>query len=256
MDSPDNERQAIVDYLAHEAHDEAVQHLEKVVTERVMSRDIDVWDVHTDKHRWWVITHPMNLYLQEQFPSLDVALSFHVGLMARVMERRERTAPNEQADRFPAAWRKWEQAGEALNEANEVEDFQSVGMRCRESLIAFVQEAAAVVTQLPDGGPPKAGDFKGWTELIGDAIAAGASAERRRGYLKSTAKSTWELVNWLTHASSAAPFDAYFAHNATGHMLSAWSLSILRYELGAPDRCPRCHSYRKGRIASIPKTVT
>ena len=42
---------------------------------------------------------------------MDVALSFHVGLTTRVMERSERVAPDEQAERFTKAWRKWEQAG-------------------------------------------------------------------------------------------------------------------------------------------------
>jgi hypothetical protein len=40
---------------------------------------------------------------------------------------------------MPDAWRRWEQAGEALNEAEEAEDFQSVGMRCRECLIVMVR---------------------------------------------------------------------------------------------------------------------
>ena len=244
MESPDEERQYIVDYLANEAPDESVEQLEKVATERVLGRDMDVWDVHTDKHRWWVITQPTNLYLQEQFPSMDIALSFHVGLMTRVMERRERTAPDEQGERFPAAWRKWEQAGDALSEAREAEDFQAVGMRCREALIAFVQEAAGVVPQQRPTELPKASDFKGWAELIADEIAGGGSSERRRAYLKSAAKTTWDLVSWLTHAGSATPFDAYFAHMGTGHVLSSWSLSILRHEHEAPDRCPRCRSYQ------------
>ena len=90
MESPDRERQYIVDYMASQAGDETVEHLEKVASERMLGRDIDVWDVHTDVNRWWVITEPANLYLQAQFPSMDIALSFHVGLIARVMERRDR----------------------------------------------------------------------------------------------------------------------------------------------------------------------
>jgi hypothetical protein len=242
--SSDRERQHIVDYLADQAPDETVEHLEKVKSERVLGRRIDVWDVHTDKERWWVITAPTNLYSHRQFPSLEVALSFHVGLTARVMEREERTAPSEQATRFPRAWRKWEQAGEALAEADEADESQAVGMRCRESLLAWTREAASIAR--PDSGttPPKASDFNGWAESIANTIAAGSSAERRRSYLKSAAKSTWELVNWLTHAGSATRFDAYFAHMATGHVLSSWSLAILHIELGVPEQCPRCSSYR------------
>jgi hypothetical protein len=244
MESSERERQYIVNYTASQASDETVEHLEKVASERVLGRDIDVWDVHTNIDRWWIITAPTNLYSQEQFPSMDVALSFHLGLTARVMERSERAAPDEQAEHFPIAWRKWEQAGEALNKANEAEDFQAVGMRCRESLIAFAREASSVV-KLDDKAPlVKASDFKGWSELIANTIAAGASAKRRRNYLKSAAKSTWEFVNWLTHADTATRFDSYFAFQATGHVLSSWSLSLLRFEHGDQDRCPRCGSYK------------
>jgi hypothetical protein len=36
--------------------EEKVLHAEKVAHERAMGRDHDVWDVHTDKDRWWVVT--------------------------------------------------------------------------------------------------------------------------------------------------------------------------------------------------------
>ncbi len=117
-------------------------------------------------------------------------------------------------------------------------------MRCRESLIAFAREASSVV-ELDDKAPlPKGERLQGRSKLITNTIAAGASAERRRGYLKSAAKSTWDLVNWLTHAGNATGFDSYFAFQATGHVLSSWSLSLLRFKHGDPDRCPRCSSYR------------
>ncbi len=244
MKSSDHERQFIVDYMASQATDWTVEHLEQVASERVLGRKHDVWDVHTTTGRWWVITEPTNLYSQAQFPSMDIALSFHIGLMTRVMERYERSAPEEQANQFVRAWRKWEQAGEALNEADEAEEFQAIGMRCRESLITFAQEAAKRVVVDPTVPAPKASDFVGWSDLITNLLASGASADRRRGYLKSAAKSTWELVNWLTHASTATRFDAYFTFKATGHVISAYSLAVLRFELGVPDRCPNCTSYK------------
>lgn len=243
IDTQDRERQYIVDYLASQAPDEVVEHLEKVKSERVLGRWIDVWDVHTNKDRLWVITAPTNLYLQGQFPSLEIALSFHVGLTARVSERQDRTARPEQAARFAKAWRAWEQAGEALNEADEAEEFQAVGMRCRQSLLAFVKEAASLAPASVKA-LPKAGDFVGWSDLLADTIAAGSSAERRRGYLKSIAGSTWELVNWLTHAESASQFEAHFSYMATEHTLSSWSVALMRFEFGVPDRCPKCASYR------------
>ncbi len=81
------EAQAIKEYVGSQARDEIVLHLEKVASERIFGRDHDVWDVHTDKERWWVVTEPTNLYSQRLMPSLDYTLSFHIGLMARVAAR-------------------------------------------------------------------------------------------------------------------------------------------------------------------------
>ncbi len=65
MENSERERQYIVDYIASQASDEIVKHLEKVASERVLGRNIDVWDVHTGINRWWIITAPTNLYSQE-----------------------------------------------------------------------------------------------------------------------------------------------------------------------------------------------
>lgn len=252
MDSPEHEKQVIVDYMAVRVDDESVEHLEKVASESVLGQRHDVWDVHTDKKRWWAITGPTNVYLQDQFPSMDVALSFHIGLMARVMAQSEFAAPSEEAQRFAAVSRRWEQAGEALQNSMEAEEFQAVGMRCREGLIAFVKEASSVVI-IPEGiTRPKGADYVGWSELIADTIASGPSAERRRGYLKSVAKSTWELVNWLTHAGNATRLDGEIALNATEQALFVFSMSFIRFERGEPERCPECHSYK---IADVDKHV-
>ena len=62
-----------------------VEHVEKLTSEYVLGRQYDVWDAHTNEGRWWVITPFTNLYSQEQIGSMDIALSFHIGLMSRVL---------------------------------------------------------------------------------------------------------------------------------------------------------------------------
>src|SRR5688572_1442627 len=57
--------------------EETVTHVEKVKTEHVLGDAYEIWDVSTDKDRWWVITNPTNLYSLKTFPSLDYTLSFH-----------------------------------------------------------------------------------------------------------------------------------------------------------------------------------
>jgi hypothetical protein len=76
--------------MASQAPDLTVEFLQKVYVENIISHQHAVWDVRTNVDRWWVITNPTNLYSQDQFPNMDLALTFHVGLCLRV-PRSERT---------------------------------------------------------------------------------------------------------------------------------------------------------------------
>lgn len=82
---------------------------------------------------------------------------------------------------------------------DEAETFQSVGVRVRECLVSVVGETRDD-DLVPDGQtPPKASDFKGWTDLLVNRLAAGESAARPRSYLKKKlAVETWEYVQ-LAH---------------------------------------------------------
>ncbi len=240
----EHEERAVREYIELEARDEIVMHAEKLHSETVLGRRVDVWDVHTDKGRWWVLTNPTNLYSQDHFPSMDYLVSFHVGLMARVAERQDRAVPPAWGERAAGAWRRWTQAVEALDDAQEAEDFQAVGMRCRECLLDFIR-AIADESMIPAGNEvPKLGDFLHWSEYVADTIAHGSSAERVRGYLRANAKATWELVNWVTHATNAVLHDARLAVDATESVLAAFTETLLRHETNTPERCPRCGSYR------------
>jgi hypothetical protein len=241
----DKETQEIKDYVEWQAHgEEKVLHAEKVASERIVGRQHDVWDVHTDKERWWVVTGPTNLYSQTLMPSLDYTLSFHIGLMARVEARREPEGSEAEQEFLRVTNRKMVQASEAFDQADEAEEFQAVGMRCRECLMALVNELTER-SDLSEGEDlPKAGDFLAWIEKIANALAPGGSAEYIRGYLKSTAERAWRLVNWLTHANNATRNDAELALSATSHVISNYASSVLKRNIAAPERCGRCNSYR------------
>lgn len=233
-------------YLEWQAKDEKVEHAERVATEFVLGRRLDAWDVYTDKRRWWVITSPTNLYSQELFPSLDYTLSFHVGVTARMMSEPDPGVPVMEQALMASAWRRWEQATEALDEAEEAEDFQSVGMRCRESLVAMAKEVAEL-EMVPEGETePKRGDFIGWAELIADHLAHGQSAKEVRGYLKATSRSGWQLACWLTHATGAMRADAVLVVEVTQHILATFGTALFRHTYGIPERCGLCGSYKIG----------
>lgn len=88
MESPPDEQLAIKEYLYSEFDEDLeIEHVEKLTSEFVLGHEYDVWDAHTNEGRWWVITNPTFLYSQDTIKSMDVALSFHIGLMLRVQTR-------------------------------------------------------------------------------------------------------------------------------------------------------------------------
>lgn len=241
----ENEALEIKQYVEWQAHgEERVLHVEMVASERIFGRQHDVWDVHTDKERWWVVTGPTNLYSQTLMPSLDYTLSFHIGLMARVAARREPEGSEAEQEFLLVTNRKMVQASEAFDQADEAEEFQAVGMRCRECLLAMVRELTSGTDIAEGQNLPKVADFPAWNERIANAVSPGSSAEHARGYLKSTGDRAWRLVNWLTHAANATRSDADLALSVTSHVINNYALSVLRRKIEAPERCSRCMSYR------------
>jgi hypothetical protein len=253
----DEETRQIADYVEWQARGkERVTHAEKIATERAAGQKYEAWDVHTDKERWWVITPPTNLYSQKLFPSLDYTISFHIGLMARVMSKREPAgAPVEQA-LLRAEWRRWEQAAQALDQADEVEEIQAVGMRCRECLIAMVKRLGRIRISSPGVVPrgqdaPKGSDVVHWCELIADYVAQGSSASEVRGYLKAISSSAWQLVNRVTHSSTVTKHDGEIAIKATEHVLEMFAQAVFRRICGPVVQCPDCGSW-KIRFKEVP----
>lgn len=254
LKDPEHQRTAISDYVEWQVNkgadtDYKVVHLERIKSETVLGTEHVAWDVHTDEPgRWWVITGPTNLYSQQAFPSLDYTMSFHVGVMARVGARDAKRAPPSQRDRLRATWRRWETAAEAIDLAQEAEDFQAVGMRCRETLVSLVKALQKDVVLAPDVEAPKAADFVSWSSHVAEHYAKGQRNEHIRGYLKSTSKEAWQLVNWLTHTSKANLHEAHLALDATSNLLGMFSSVVINTEAAAPKTCPSCGSYRMASV--------
>lgn len=249
-DESEHERTRISEYVEWQVNKGAdteykVVHAERIKAETVFGQEHVAWDVHTNEPgRWWVITGPTNLYSHKEFPSLDYTLSFHVGVMARVGARDAKRAPSGRKSRMRTPWRRWETAASAIDLASEAEDFQAVGMRCRETLVSL-GKALQKDFSLPEGvDSPKAADFVGWATHAADHYAKGARNERIRGYLKAISKETWQLVNWLTHTSRANLHEAHIALDATSSLLAMYSAVVMNTEAEPPKACPACGSYR------------
>lgn len=253
------ERDRILDYLSDQAPDENVELAQKVYSEQVHSVTHDIWDVHTDRARWWVITNPTNLYAQEQFPNMDLALTFHVGLCLRIPKSERQLLSDLAVEPLVACWRGLDQIREALEKAEETEDFQAIGVRCREVLLTFSHVAQDSIELSDLQAAPKKSDFRAWIEIIADLTLPGHNHQERRGLLKTCANGTWKFVNWLTHARDIQSNDAEAAFSSTELTVSLFTTALIRHVRGVPDHCPACRSQRlspeRGIHTSDPETV-
>jgi hypothetical protein len=184
----------IANYVHGRARDETVQHVERIKQEVVLGDKYEIWDVVTDKDRWWVITNLTNLYSQRHFPSLDYTLSFHIGLMMRIRSR-PNTVDSEEPSPFDEVFRRQEQAKHRNDSAVEAEDYQAVGMQLRECLISLIGALRRGVPIPPEAERPQDANFVAWSALLIDQLCGGSSNKELRQHLKNTAKETWQLVN-------------------------------------------------------------
>jgi hypothetical protein len=215
---------------------------------RIAGYPHDLYAVWMSKgDRWWVITGMTNLYAQEDFHDLDQVFTFHLGLCTLLREKFRIEADEESAEHIGRAWRRYAKAVDAMSEAEEAEEFQAVGIRCREALLALIRDHATAPWLPGTESPPKAADFGGWADLHAQALASG----RMRSYLRDLASRTWDIAVWLQHYADATELDAELALEATAHFLRMFALAVRRYQQGSSRRCPACDSYRLAQDGDV-----
>jgi hypothetical protein len=234
----------LTEYMQSQAPDLTVEFIQKVYTENVLNVRHDVWDVHTNVDRWWVITEPMNLYAQEQFPNMDLALTFHIGLCLRIPRGERQKLTDIPAEPFAACFRSIQDASEALAQAQEVADYQSIGVRCRESLLTFINIAQTVIPWTTTENPPKKADLKAWSDHICSVALPGDTHKYRRSLFKTLLETAWEFANWLTHTKSSNWYDAEAAISVTENAIGLSISAVIRHVRGVPEHCPSCGSQR------------
>ncbi len=229
----------IADYVHGQAPDETVQHVERVKREVVLGDKYEIWDVVTDKDRWWVITNLTNLYSQRHFPSLDYTLSFHIGLMMRLRSKPEN---GQEPSPFDEVFRRQQQAKDRHDTAIEAEDYQTVGMHLRECLLSLIGVLRHRVA-IPRGVVrPQDSNFIDWCDVLMNQVYGGRSNKELRQHLKNLSKDTWQLVNWLIHYrnanSNASSIAIHSCDTVVGHLVT----SLMRDRTGEGDKCPLCNS--------------
>ncbi|MBY5808428.1 gamma-glutamylcyclotransferase, partial [Rhizobium leguminosarum] len=155
LHASEDEKANIVRYfLSQSSSDSRVDFLQKVYAETLMGHRHDVWDLHTSEGRWWVITNPTNLYSQDQFPNMDLAVTFHMGLCLRIPRTRQQRIESRRVLPFGEVFNRLREATDALHQAHNVADYQAIGVRSREALLAYVA-AAQDASEWPVEQPPK-----------------------------------------------------------------------------------------------------
>ncbi len=240
VDSDPHSEQDIARYVEIEARED-VQHVEKIKQEVVLGDTYEIWDVTTDKNKWWVLTNLTNLYSQKHFPSLDYTLSFHIGLMMRLRSRPE-GADADDPSPFDEVFRRQEQAKHQYERGVEAVDYQAVGMQLRECLISLVAAVRRKVETDPAADRPQDANVKEWSSLLLDQLCPGSSNQRLRKYLKNTASHTWELANWLTHDRDANDTAASIAIHACDTMVGHFVQLLMRDRTDNTEECPVCKS--------------
>lgn len=248
---PDLEVKEIEQYVNSQTHDatDRVRLVQKVGSRRIALTSYDLYDVWTEKgNRWWVITNPTNLYAQEAFNDIDQVFTYHLGVRAILFDRPQST-PNEHDDEkdmasdppwYAPALRRYQRAVDVMTEAQEAEDFQAVGIRCREALLSYVKHGRHAEWAPEQTQPPQAANFKAWADIFAEALATG----KHRSYLKALADKTWDLTVWLQHYSGATEWDAEVVLSATRHFLMTFGLAHRHFVEDPPTQCPTCDSYR------------
>ena len=232
----------IAEYVEGQLRDEeTVQNVERVKTEYVMGTPYEIWDVSTDKDRWWVITDPTNLYSQKHFRSLDYTLSFHIGLMMRVMSRSAKEGEGE-ATPFDEVIRRQIQAADRLEKAIEAVDFQAVGMQLRESLISLVGAARRRVELNEDDERLKDADVVGWNRVLMGKLCPGGKNEKLRSFMQALVDKAWSLVNWITHHRNANETAVRVALDGVDAIVRNYVRLFIRERADRTDQCPRCAS--------------
>ncbi len=240
LTATDEEIEDVREYFEWQAPDLEVTFMQKVYSEAVLNTRHDVWDIHTNKDRWWIITGGTNLYSQEQFPNMDLALTFHIGLMLRIPRTAKRQPDGLRILPFGPVLEKIEEAGTAVTQAHNLAGYQAVGVRCREALLELIGVAQDAATWTD--APPQRANFRAWTEIICNDLLPGDTNKERRGALKRALASAWTFSNWLTHSKSASWIDADMAHSLTQHASGMATLLIVRELRGVPMECPNCGS--------------
>lgn len=215
--------------------------------------EIHVWNMKAEGGNWWVVEGegaPMNLYPQDAFYfSADEAYSFHMGITQRLQARHHSEFKHIidelplDIDEIKSISRRLNLAAQALNDVAGVEDIQSIGLTCRESLIELAKALVSANPTILEENNLKAADFKGIAKAVISIYAEGKSNSNLRKHSRSMAEMAWDYSSEIVHSPNKNIPDAKICLLFTCSVVSIFQNLYLKH-LGfdAEPKCPECKS--------------
>lgn len=156
----------------------------------------------------------MNLYPQDAyyFGAYEI-YSFHMGLMARMSASNEYYNPESYVeaaslggDMSPLLLRKLKSVSTLIDIAIEIEDFQAIGIQCREIMIEL-RNYIYQPFMASEKEQPKESDFKKKAELFIQFYLQGSENNDYRKVYRRMTENTWDFTKKITHSRNATFYD-------------------------------------------------
>lgn len=218
-----------------------------------LSVDVNVWNVKTSKGAYWVVegeTAPMNLYTQDaHYFSADEAYSFHMGITQRLSKRHQDNFKHIIDEiplniaRLKSINRKLKMASEKLSIDLEPEEFQAIGLICRESLVELSKELCKRNKELIESKGFKTSDFKNVSNEFIDLYISGSNNAELRNHSRKLVDIAWSYNSSIVHSPNKTYPDVKIALLFTSSVVSLIENLFLKY-IGFDNEpvCPKCGS--------------
>lgn len=244
--------QHIKEYLAKYDKDE-ILNIKCEITFIDLGSEVNVWNVKTKGEAYWIVEGeeaPMNLYTQNaNYLSADEAYSYHMGITQRLRTDYHKDFKHI-IDEIPldikqikSINRKLNLAADKLSFDLEPEEFQAIGLICRESLIELGKELSKRNPEIIKEKGIKASDFKSIADEFVNLFIPGNSNSELRGYSRKLVDIGWRYNSTIVHSPNKTFPDVKIALLFTSALVSLFENLFLKY-IGFDNEvaCKECGS--------------
>ena len=204
-----------------------------------LGTEVNVWNVKTNSEAYWVVegeVAPMNLYTQNaNYLSADEAYSYHMGITQRLNTNFQKNFKHI-IDEIPldikqikSINRKLNMAAEKLSIELEPEEFQAIGLICRESLIDLGNELSKRNPEIIKDKGIKASDFKSIANEFINLYIPDESNSELRNYSRKIADIAWSYNSAIVHSPNKSYPDVKIALLFTSALVSLFENLFLKY---------------------------